>query len=58
MTVMFSMRMLAFSTTGLQYKVSEKSGTVKITFLGPVLHQEAMRQLASQDIYLLFSEFE
>ena len=46
------------SSRELLNKLSERSGTVKITFLGPVLHQEAMRQLASQDIYLLFSEFE
>jgi glycosyltransferase involved in cell wall biosynthesis len=46
------------SSRGLLDKLSESSGTVQIAFPGPLLHQEAMRQLASQDIYLLFSEFE
>ena len=46
------------SSGELRDQLSERSGTVKFTFFGPVLHLEAMRQLASQDIYLLFSEFE
>jgi glycosyltransferase involved in cell wall biosynthesis len=39
-------------------KLSGRSGTVKIIYFGPLLHEEAMRQLALQDVYLLFSEFE
>jgi glycosyltransferase involved in cell wall biosynthesis len=39
-------------------KLSVRPGTAQINFWGPVLHREAMEQLSSQDIYLLFSEFE
>jgi glycosyltransferase involved in cell wall biosynthesis len=46
------------SADELLNKLSERSGRVKIRFVGPLLHREAMRQLECQDIYLLFSEFE
>jgi glycosyltransferase involved in cell wall biosynthesis len=39
-------------------KLSLRPGTAQINFWGPVLHREAMQQLSTQDIYLLFSEFE
>jgi glycosyltransferase involved in cell wall biosynthesis len=45
-------------SNALRDRLSEQSGTVRIKFFGPLLHPEAMQQLASQDIYLLFSEFE
>jgi glycosyltransferase involved in cell wall biosynthesis len=46
------------SSNELLAKLSERSGTVEVTFFGPLLHEQAMRQLSCQDIYLLFSEFE
>jgi glycosyltransferase involved in cell wall biosynthesis len=46
------------SSSELFEKLNAKAGAIKITFLGPLLHAEAMNQLAKQDIYLLFSEFE